>query len=94
MEDNKIIDIFDTNNIEDLPELSRKRIKLSNFKGNTLKVIDLFELKNTLSVNEVIVSLYRLHKLEKTKGWVHTTLNNLQLKETIKRIDKGLYQKI
>ncbi len=87
--------VFDINKTDDLPESCKKNLKLLNMRDETKKLLDLFEIKNKLSIDEILVALYRLHKIEKTRSWVSSTLYNLSRKNLIKRIDgtKGDYEK-
>lgn len=85
--------IFDINNISDLSGDCKKQLK-NKFADETLRLLDLFERKPVLSISEVIVALYRLYKIVKSRTWVSTTLYNLGQKKLIKRIGPGVYEKI
>jgi len=88
-------DIFDLSAIDDLPKKCAEELRLINIGKETKAVLDLFDIKNRLSIDEIIVGLYRLHKLEKTRTWVSSTLYNLSRKELVKKVEgtKGEYQK-
>ncbi len=95
-------DIFDINNTNDLPK--KLRGKLSIPKANTAAVknkvqkgtadiISLFELKKELTIDEILVGLYRKYKVEKTKAGVMYTLRVLLKSKFIKKKGRGLFVK-
>lgn len=88
-------EIFNLEKIDDLPEKCVKELKLLNIRDDTKQLLALFERKKRLSIDEIIVGLYRLHKLEKTRTWVSATLYNLSRKDLVKKITgtKGEYEK-
>lgn len=58
----KNINRFDLTNIDDFPKEVKKNICSSNIKNNgslSLSIISLFDDKETLTINEIIVGLYR-----------------------------------
>lgn len=73
-------DIFDLEKSDDLPSSVKLNIKGYNAKKlseHSIKLIELFEIKKTLSVDEIIVGLYRKFNIQKTRVWVSTTAYNL-----------------
>ena len=87
--------IFDLTNVDDLPEDQKRQLKLINVRDDAKNLLGLFELKNRLSIDEIIVGLYRLHKMIKSRTWVSSTLYNLSKKSLIKKVDgsQGEYEK-
>ena len=88
-------DIFNLDKIDDIPDGCQKELKLFNIRSDTRQLLGLFERKNRLSIDEIIVGLYRLYKLERTRTWVSATLYNLSKKELVKKIPgtKGEHEK-
>ncbi len=88
--------MFDLENIDDVTNGCKANLKLNNLKGDTKKLFDLFEKKNILSIDEILVALNRDHKLEKKRSWVSNTLYNLAQKELVKKVigEQGVYEKV
>ena len=75
---------------------SSKATKLINVRDDAQHLLDLFSVKSELSIDEIIVGLYRNNGLEKSRTWVSSTLYNLKRKNLIKKTDnkKGLYTRV
>lgn len=88
--------IFDLRKTDDIPDFCKKNLKLLNITDETMRLLNLFDIKNPLSVDEIIVAIYRLYKNEKSRAWVTSTLYNLTRKNVIKKskVKKGYYEKI
>jgi hypothetical protein len=82
-------DVFNLFDLSDLPEKIVDRI----VQVETRRILSLFEIKKRLSVDEVIVGLYRAHKIEKSRGLVSSHLYALSKRKLIKKVGKGLYEK-
>ena len=89
-------DIFDLKNIDDLPKKVKNNLNPSNVRKNTRNLTCLFEIKEQLSIDEVIVALFRKHTLVKSRMWVSANLYNLKKKGYLERVDKkmGVYRKV
>lgn len=89
-------DIFSLTHVADLPrEISSKvNIQRNSIRENTQKVLDLFLIKKKLSISEIMVALYRVYNLEKSRGWIATTLYNLAQKKYLKKLDIGIYEDV
>lgn len=83
-------DIFDLENISDLPDGFIKRLTPSD------KVICLFEKKEILTTNEIRAALFRMHKIEISPAQIFSLLNNLTKCKNpkIKKFGVATYQKI
>jgi hypothetical protein len=91
------VDIFDTCDTSDLPKgFVATQLKIINVRDDTKLLLELFEKKNELSIDEILVALYRAHNIQKTRTWVSGTAYNLSIKGLIKKVDmkKGIYIKI
>lgn len=81
------IDIFDTKNLDDLPE---------ELKGNYLSFINmvrgLFNKKQRLTNFEIKIALFRLYKINNKN--LSSTLLNLTKRGEIRKISHGFYEKI
>lgn len=88
--------IFGLESTEDLPESCKSELRIMNVRDETMMLLNLFDLKSPLSFDEIIVGLYRLHKLEKTRVWVSATLYNLNKKGLVRKVEgkKGIYEKV
>ena len=80
-------DIFD---LECSDDISISCLKQLRGKGKyclgTSELLDLFARKEQLSMDEMIVGLYRLYKVEKTRTWLTSTLYNLIRKNLVKKV--------
>lgn len=92
--------IFDIKNTEDLPEDIKKNIRKigdgREINEDTKRLMKLFDLKNPLSIDEIIVSLYRLHGIQKDRRWICYTINNWVTRGVFRpeKGKKGVYKKI
>lgn len=84
--------IFDTVNIDDLPQKLQKSVK-NEFESNIIK---LFKIANRpLHVNEVTVAYYRKYGVEKTKRQITVKLYNMSRiinPKIVKHRGKGYYK--
>lgn len=88
--------IFDLENISDLGENVTSQLKVSSISKNDRKILDLFEIKNTLSIDEIIVGLARKYELSKERSWVSNRLYSLSKSRKLEKIKgkKGIYRLI
>lgn len=87
------MNIFDTKNIDDLPASVKKNIE-KRTDTTTFKIVSLFDIKKELSVEEVIVGLYRMYKIEKPKERLCSILHFLKKSGRIEKDEKkGWYKK-
>lgn len=83
--------IFDIKNLDDVSGHCKSQVKQMNVRDDTKKLISLFDFKAKLTIDEIIVGLYRMYKLEKTRVWVSSTLYNLKRKDLISASSDGVY---
>lgn len=84
--------IFNLDDVSDIDEETKSQLKV---KGKlTDKIIELFKLKNTLSLDEVMVALSRKFSLKKKRAYITNSLCILAKKGFIKRIPgrQGVYE--
>lgn len=86
--------LFDLSKTDDLPEKIKEKLRRIPVRKDAKKLLDLFKIKQTLSIDEIIVGLYRQYKMEKSRTWIHSTLYNLSRKEILKKVEgtKGVYK--
>ena len=84
----KTNDVFNLSDISDLSFESKQQIRLRNFqlKAETRLLLNLFNIKSQLTINEIIAGLERLHGIKRGRNWVSKTLNNLKTSNLIKKI--------
>jgi hypothetical protein len=94
------IDIFDLNNLSDIPSKIKSDLKVLSRDGFEKKIIEIFKKANReLNIDEVTVAYYRLHKdeEEKERRQVMTKLYNMARspRPAIKALpQKGVYKLI
>lgn len=60
--------VFDTKNTDDLPDVIKKSLRKPKEGKSDHKIVELLKLaKGSLSVDEIMVGYYRLHKEIKTR---------------------------
>lgn len=86
--------LFDLENIDDIPTATAKVIlqKKRQTVSEVLKV--LFELKNTLSIDEILVGFYRLKKKELSYSSAYSSVLVLTKNKFIEKIDSRIYRKL
>jgi hypothetical protein len=93
---NKHEDIFQLENLEDLPQ-DIKKIVINGKRGlqaETQNILALFDIKPILNVNEIIVGYYRKYKVERAREWFSSTAYNLCSKGLLKKIAPATFEKV
>lgn len=90
------IKLFNYKDISDFPEECKQQLKPLRVREQTKKLLELFDRKSPLSIDEIIVGFYRLYNINKTRSWVSSSFYNLCKKNLIKKsdIEKCKYEKI
>jgi hypothetical protein len=78
--------IFDLEDLKDLPDSVKTILNVHSLGMESTFLLNLFKIKKQLSINEIIVGLYRNHGLIKTRSWVSSTLYNLHRKNLVEKI--------
>jgi len=88
-------DIFDLSDITDISKKVELNLVGLRIHKKTKKLLDLFNIKTSLSIDEILVALYRLYRIEETREWVSSTLYNLSRKNLVKKhkIIRGFYER-
>jgi hypothetical protein len=89
-----MLNIFDRNDISDLPLNLREKASLSFRSKFTNDVFELFKIKNTLHVDDIIVAYYRKHGYILDRKKAQSIVNNLRVQKVLKRVDVNTYQLI
>lgn len=87
-------DIFNLNELSDLPLETKKQISLKLYSSNKQKVINLFDIKNPLNMDEIIVAFYRKHKVQIKRSWLINILYILRKKLLITKYKDKYYKNI
>ena len=82
-------DIFDLGDQSDLPV--EMRANLSNGPKYEKEIISLFELKETLRPDEIIVGLFRRYNMHITKSSLLVKMCTLHKQKKVIRLRKGVY---
>jgi hypothetical protein len=91
--DKNPINIFSSDNTDDLPEKCKEQLRKKRDGTTSQKVLKLFDLKRVLTINEIIIALYRKHKTVKERGPLSNILHYLNKRNAIKKIGVGTYEK-
>jgi len=82
-----MMNIFDLENLNDLSKTTKEQIMPSRLRQNTIKLLALFEIKAHLSIDEIVVGMYRKYKENVKRTWVSSTIFNLKKMGKIKRAE-------
>lgn len=90
----KMNEIFNFKETRDIPDSLLKQINIFKIREDSQKLFHLFKLKQKLSIDEVLIGLYRLYGIQKTRVWVSSTLYNLSRKKLVKKVEgeNGTYK--
>lgn len=88
------VNIFDLENTNDLPNSLNMNLKKNKFKGNAYLILSLFDIKPILTVDEIMVGLFRKDKIELERKIVSSTVNNIMAKGFLKRVAPCTYEKV
>ena len=88
-------DIFDLTNLDDLSATCKKKLLSKKAYYYTL-VYELFKIKETLTVNEIIVGLYRKFNLEKSAMQIRSLINILISRKLVIKVNGSVnvFQKV
>lgn len=86
--------IFDLTITNDLPPELQKTINRKTNRPITGIIIDLFNIKSRLSLNEILVGLYRKHNILHPKGWLANHIYNLKKRNILVRNEDGTYSRV
>jgi hypothetical protein len=88
--------IFNIEDTEDLPEHCKKQIyKKKPKKTKTALIFEMFDIKEQLTANEILVAIYRLHKISVTRDRITRSLHYLIKKNLVKKVSgTHIYEKI
>ena len=78
--------IFDTEDLTDIPASLHKQLYLTHFHVSTKKLLALFTMQAELSINEIILGYWREYGKDKTRQWALSNLHNL--------VKRGLIEKV
>lgn len=90
MKEVKIDNLFDLDDLSDLPKEYKSTVERSGVKADIFRLLKIFDYKNILNIKELMVAFYRIYKIDKPRIWFHSTLNNLTKLGRLKRIDAPL----
>ena len=86
-------DIFDMNNLEDLPENLRHELLLDGKAAGIMSLIE--KAGRPLNINELLVAYYREFGAVKTRNWMVQKCYKLTKKKVLKPTGrKGEYDKL
>jgi hypothetical protein len=89
-----MLNIFDGTDVSDLPPDVQKEISPLHRGTYSFHVRELFKIKNTLHVDEIIIAYYRQHKHKLERKKAQEIVNNLTIQKILKRVDVNTYQLI
>lgn len=89
-------ELFDIFNLDDLPEDMKREVESKRMDEFERKILELFELaKRPLSIDEVMVGLYRKYGVQKNHRQVMNKLYQMSSQITsakIATVKRGVYQ--
>jgi len=88
-------DAFDLKNLDDLDPKTKTQLFRTK-RNNRTKLLSIFDLKDELSLDEIIVGLSRIHSVKKSRLWVTGVIYHLKKQGLLasSEINKKLYTKI
>ena len=91
-----IKDIFDLKNLSDIPLELKENLQVSRgrFSEAGRQILSLFDLKNELSLDEILVGMFRKYNVVTTRNCISSNVYNYRRMNLIKMVDKGVYKKI
>lgn len=81
-------DIFDTKKTDDLPSDLLKSLRKKDLNEETKKLLTLFELKPYLSIDEIIIGMFRKYKIVKSRVWAMSATYRLSKRNILKRSNR------
>lgn len=84
--------IFILQNFDDIPDDLKAEIIIKEDKTRTEHVYSLFNIKNILNINEIIIGCYRGYKYKVMRKTAFAICANLRKKGLIKKIGKAKFE--
>lgn len=87
-------EIFNLMDLSDLKKETTDELKGIYVNRKDQLILSLFEIKNILSIDEIIVALSRKYKVNVNRGWIVNRLYALKNKKLIFKVKgtKGIYE--
>lgn len=85
--------IFNARIIDDLPESLQEQVWLAGRTHDTKRLVSLFDIKQELTLAEILIGMFRKFGIEKQKKWAVANIHNLIGAGILVRTGKGLYRK-
>jgi len=87
--------VFELGDITDIPDDLKSNLKtMESTCPKTSNILKLFEIKSELTIDEILVGLYRMFGHKKTRVWVSSSLYNLSRKKMVTKSDSGVYKRL
>lgn len=87
---------FDLKYTDDLPDEIKSQINRLSIRDHAEKLLSLFnnEYQRLLSIDELVVGMFRFHNIVKDRKWVISTVYNLKRKGYVKGVEghKNIYE--
>ena len=95
----KSIDIFNLETLEDVPSEYKKKLKITKSatpNRSVTLILELFDIKSPLTLDEMMVAFYRLYEIQKERFWFSFNLRTLQDKNLVRKVSgtKDEWEKI
>jgi len=86
-------DIFNIDCIDDVPHELKKEILGERYRAGigSVSILKLFNVKAQLSVDEILIGLYRKFGIKKNRRWVSLTMHNLCKNKHCEPIGHGIW---
>lgn len=78
-------DIFDIKDISDIPAIVANNLTSLRMSSPVKQLISLFKIKNSLTIDEVLVGSFRKHKKTYARSYVSCILYNLYRRGLLKK---------
>ncbi len=83
-------DLFDTENIADLPGNVKSAVECARMGLINLKLLSLFAIKSELNLSEVVAGMYRKYKFARPRAAINSMLNGLSKGKFLVKIENRI----
>ena len=90
----KVVDIFNITDLKGIPKSVVSNLRLCRKNETSKNIMELFELKRELNLNEIVIGLYKKFNLEKSRASITVSLTHLVSKKLLLKNDFGTYEKV
>jgi hypothetical protein len=84
--------LIDTTNLDDIPNDLKNELKKRGLNGSDEKILSIISEFTQLSIDEMLIGLFRKYNISKKRTWLANRLFVLSKLNKVKKVSRGRYE--